>query len=118
MPKTILVVEDEGPIAKVLEKKLALAGYTVTVAGDGQQALTLLDAHQFDLVLLDLLMPGVDGWEVLEQLHGKGQKVVVTSNLGQQEDIVKATNLGALDFLVKANTPLSEIVSKVATYIR
>jgi DNA-binding response OmpR family regulator len=118
MAKTILIVEDEVPIAKVLEKKLELAGYTVTVAGDGQQALTLLATTSYDLVLLDLLMPEVDGWEVLTQLKGKGQRVVVTSNLGQQEDIVKATSLGALDFLVKSNTPLSEIVSKVAAYTK
>lgn len=111
--KRILIVEDEQSLSKVLGLKLGNAGYEVAIVHDGAQALDTLSKSKFDLILLDLLMPGVDGWTVLEKLKGSGQKIIVTSNLGQEEDVKKAKTLGVIDFLVKSDIPLINIVEKV-----
>ena len=112
---TILIAEDERPLARALELKLKGAGFAVTVANDGQAAIDLLEKESYDLLLLDLIMPRVDGFGVLEWMssHKKKVKVLVLSNLGQQEEIVRAKNLGAIDYFIKADTPLAEIVEKV-----
>lgn len=111
--KRILIVEDDQSLSKVLGLKLINAGFEVVIADDGAHALDQLSRTKFHLILLDLLMPGIDGWTVLEKLKGSGQKIIVTSNLSQDEDIKKAKALGALDFLVKSDIPLINIVQKV-----
>lgn len=116
--KNILIVDDEVSIAKVLGLKLESVGYAVKAVPNGSLALEEVANKNYDLILLDILMPGIDGWEVLNQLKGKKQKIVITSNLGQQEDINRAKELGALDFIVKSNSSLLEIVDKVAEYVR
>lgn len=112
-PKKILIVEDEKPMAKVLELKLAKEGFTVKVVFNGQEALTELEKEFYDLLLLDLLMPSIDGWEVLAKIQAKKMKVMVLSNLSQQEDVAKAKAMGAIDFLVKSDITLAEVVKKV-----
>ena len=111
----ILIAEDEGPIANAMALKLKVSGYDVQVASNGKEALKLLEKDKFDLMLLDLIMPQVDGFEVLETLKKKGIKlpIIVTSNLGQEEDKKQAFALGAFEYLVKADTPLYEIVEKI-----
>lgn len=111
--KQILIVEDERPLAKALELKLSQAGYGVKSVFNGKTAIDELAKAPADLVLLDLLMPETDGWEVLKWMHGRGIKVVVTSNLNQEEDIKRAKELGAEDFWVKSNVSLSDIVEKI-----
>lgn len=115
--KKILIVEDDIAIAKVLGLKLAKSGFEVRVVDDGEKALAEIAGTRFDLILLDLLMPGTDGWAVLQKLKGTNQKIVVTSNLGQEEDIKKAKELGAMDFLVKSDTPLLKIVEKINSHL-
>ena len=114
-PNRVLVVDDEHAIAKALKLKLEGDGTEVVVANDGTKALEQMGSGKFDLVLLDLMMPGADGFEVLEALKKKGTKVsvIVMSNLGQSEDIARAKKLGAKDYLVKSDTSLSEIAKKV-----
>jgi|SRR3989344_2270531 len=112
--KKILVVDDEQAIAKALQLKLTTAGFTVSLAFNGKQALDLMNIDKFDLILLDLLMPELDGWSVLEQIKGKGQRVIITSNLSQSEDIKRAQELGAVDFIVKSDFSLADIVNKVS----
>lgn len=116
---SILVVEDERPLARALELKLKGAGLQVTVATDGKNALEILEKQDFDLMLLDLIMPRVDGFGVLQWLqeHKKKVKVIVTSNLGQAEDIAKVKKMGAVDYYVKADTPLATIVAKVTSLL-
>jgi len=114
-PKKILVADDEKALAKALQLKLNHAGFETTTAFDGAEALDLLKKESFDLVLLDLVMPKMDGFQVLEEVNklGKKTKIVVTSNLGQEEDAEKAKNLGAINFFVKSDTPITEIVDYV-----
>ena len=113
--KKILIAEDEKPLAQVLTLKLERSGFDVRVAVNGQEALDVLAKEKFDLVLLDLVMPKVDGFGVLKELKKRGDatKVIVLSNLSQEEDAKKAKELGAQDFFIKSNTPIADIVEKV-----
>lgn len=111
--KKILIAEDEESLSKVLGLKLVKSGYDVYTVDNGEQALAEIAKTRFDLILLDLMMPKVDGWAVLEKLKGSNIKIIVTSNLGQEEDIKKAKALGALDYLIKSDTPLLSIVQKI-----
>src|SRR5688500_13830635 len=96
-PKRILIVEDEKPLAHALELKLRHEGYDVTLASDGQQCVQMATEQQFDIILLDLIMPVMDGFQVLEKLRQlpKMPAVFVLSNLSQQEDEQRALSLGA-----------------------
>ena len=118
-PKTLLIVEDEKPLARALELKLAHAGFETTTVSDGEAALKLLHKEPFDLVVLDLVMPKVNGFSVLEELKTKKMSVpvIVLSNLGQEEDKKKAKSLGAQEFFVKSDTPLVEIVDYVEQFL-
>lgn len=111
----ILVAEDEPAIAKALELKLTHAGYQVTLAADGEAALAQIKDGKFDMLLLDLIMPKTDGFGVLEALQGKKSKlkVIVLTNLGQEEDLARAKKLGATDYFVKADTPIADVVAHV-----
>lgn len=114
-PKKILIAEDEKPIAKALALKLQHSGFEADTAMDGQEALDKIKAGSFDLVLLDLMMPKLDGFAVLEELKKSNNPVpvIVVSNLNQQEDIAKAKALGARDFFIKSDTPLSGVIEHV-----
>lgn len=111
----ILIAEDEKALARVLELKLAKAGFAVSIAEDGEEASRLLATDQFDLLLLDLVMPKKDGFAVLAELAQKKAHlpVVVLSNLGQTEDEKKAKELGAVDYWVKANISLVDVVNRI-----
>lgn len=114
--KKILIIEDERPLAHALELKLGHAGYEIEVAYTGAEGLEKARKGKFALILLDLILPEMDGFTVLTQL-GKKAKVIVLSNLGQEEDKKKAADLGAVEYCVKANTPLSEIVKTIQSVL-
>ena len=120
MAKKILIGEDEKAIARALQLKLSNSGYEVTNAFDGQEVIDFVEKEQFDLILLDLIMPKVDGFGVMTKLKEKGNTVpvIILSNLSQAEDTEKAKELGAKDFFVKSNTPLSEIVNHVQEVLK
>lgn len=113
--KKILIAEDEVSIANALKLKLQHEKFEVTHVENGNDALTEIQNNSYDLILLDLMMPGKDGFGVLEELKNKGNKakILVTSNLGQAEDRERAKSLGAADFLVKSDTSLVDIVKRV-----
>lgn len=113
--KKILVTEDEKPIAHALQLKLQGSGYEVDVAHNGEEALKFLSEGTYDLMLLDLVMPVMDGFATLQQVkeHGYSVPIIVLSNLSQTDDEKKAKDLGAIDFAIKSNVPLSEIVAKI-----
>ncbi len=114
-PKRILIVDDEKPLCRALELKFTNAGFEVVTAADGVEALDILNKQSFNIVLLDLVMPKKNGFEVLEELKAKGKKlpIIVLSNLSQDEDIKRARELGAIDYLVKPETSIFDLVSRV-----
>lgn len=113
--KNILVAEDEKPMARALKLKLEGVGYQVTAVHDGQAALDELSGGTYDLVLLDLMMPKLDGFGVLEGMKEKKIKTpaVVSTNLSQPEDERKVRELGAVDFFVKSDTPITKVVEHI-----
>lgn len=119
--KKILIVEDDTFLMSLLARKLASKGYGLLIAKDGKEALDVVNSGHPDTVLLDILMPNMNGFEVLEKIKAsdetKNIQVIMLSNLGQQSDIDKALKLGASHFLVKANTSPDEIVTKIEEII-
>jgi len=113
----ILIVEDEEVLAKVLEEKLAKSGDEVAIAADGEVAVTLAQSFGPDVIVLDLLLPKRNGFEVLQILKAdqtlKAVPVIVVSNLGEDNDIKRALSLGAADYYVKSEHPINEIVEKI-----
>jgi DNA-binding response OmpR family regulator len=117
MPKKIIIAEDEAFLSKVMSSKLKKEGFEVLVCIDGEACIEAIKKEKPDLVLLDLLMPKKDGFEVLEEIRAdvatKNVKVIITSNLGQESDIEKGKKLGVLEYIVKANSSIHEIVEIV-----
>ncbi len=113
--KRILIAEDEKPMAKALELKLNSSGFEAIAVFDGAQAIEELGKGGYDLVLLDLMMPKVDGFVVLEELKktGNGVPVIVSTNLSQEEDEKRAKELGAVDYFVKSDTPIAQVIEHV-----
>lgn len=116
MPK-ILTIEDDKFLRELIKRKLDSVGFEAVVALDGESGLEKIKTEKPDLVLLDLVLPGVDGFEVLRisklSPETKNIPIIIFSNLGQQEDIEKALALGAVGYLVKAHFTPNEIVEKV-----
>lgn len=115
--KKILFVEDESALQQTFGDALRQEGYQVVSALDGEIGLGLAKTEHPDLILLDLILPKVNGFEVLEELREredtKGIPVIVLTNLEEIGDIQKAIELGAKDYLVKANYSLEEVVRKI-----
>lgn len=113
--KRILIVEDERPIAKALQLKLNSVGFDAEIAFNGQDGIDMIKNKNFELILLDMVMPVKGGFSVLEEMHSSNITipVIVTSNLSQSEDINRAKSLGAKAFVVKSDNPLSDIVNLV-----
>jgi len=115
--KFILVVEDD-PILKNLLGHTFAGKYQTLYASDGNEALSLFETHKPAAVLLDLMLPTMDGFAVLESIRKredelKSVPVVVVSNLGAEADKTRAMGLGATDYLVKAEVSVEEIVTKL-----
>jgi DNA-binding response OmpR family regulator len=113
--KKILVVDDEKPLAKALALKLGHEGFEATTAADGEEALALLGKEKFDLMILDIMMPKVDGFGVMAELKKRGvaMPVIVSSNLSQGDDVKKLLTSGAVDYFVKSDVPIAEVVKRV-----
>lgn len=118
----IALVEDEEVLLEVLESKLKKEGFEVFSARDGQAGLDLIKAVQPDLVLLDIIMPRMDGMEVLAHMHGDAGlariPVIIISNSGQAVEIEKAAALGAKDYLIKAEFDPQEVLDKIKIQLR
>jgi PleD family two-component response regulator len=115
--KKVLVVEDDQFLANAYKLKLSNSDFDVKVASDGKEALSIMEEFLPDVVLLDLIMPNMDGFETLQVMKAsdklKSVPVIVASNLGQKEDFDKATALGASDFIIKSNVSIEDIITKV-----
>ena len=117
MPKTILLIEDEAALQKTFSEVLDQEGYKVMSALDGELGLRLAKQKKPDLILLDLILPKVHGFEVLKELKGdEGTRdipVIVLTNLEGVGDVEKALELGATTYLVKATYSLEEVIGKI-----
>lgn len=111
----ILIVEDTVPLADVMKRKLEDSGYEATIVEDGVKAMKEIETGKYNLMLLDLVMPHMDGFTVLEKLKKMKSPlpVIVATNLGQPEDEERVKGLGAKDYIIKADVPLTEIVERV-----
>jgi len=117
----ILVVEDEEILLTALREELSTGGYEVEGASDGEDGLVKVKSFSPDLVLLDLIMPKMDGMEMLQKLKADASTrdvpVVILTNLSDYERISEALSLGAMDYLVKANYKLEDLLDKVKTVL-
>ncbi|MBU1255934.1 response regulator [Patescibacteria group bacterium] len=115
--KTIIFIEDEPTLQKTVGRFLENEGYEVKSAIDGETGLAMVKKIKPDLVLLDLILPKKDGFEVLKELKAdettKDIPVIILTNLEKTADIEKTLSLGATTYLVKANYELEEIVKKI-----
>ncbi len=113
----ILIVEDEQKLLNLLKNKIEQTGWEAILAADGQEALDKIATQKIDLVLLDLLLPKLNGFEVLSKLREKTSQadlpVIVLTNHGNNDNVSRVLDLGADIFLVKSNYSLDEIVEKI-----
>lgn len=120
--KTILIVEDDQFLREMYKVKLELEGFKIITAEDGEKALKLIKTKAVDLVLLDIIMPKVDGFGVLEGMQNTDGKldvpVVLLTNLSQKEEVDKGFKLGAKDYMIKAHFVPSEVVTKIKTLLK
>jgi CheY-like chemotaxis protein len=117
----VLLVEDDRFLRKAAEATLRQHGYVVLTAADGEEALRVARDTRPDLVLLDLIMPKMQGFEVLRLMKQnpatKQIPVVVLSNLGQESDVQQALQGGAIAYLIKANLSLQDLVTHVEKFL-
>ena len=113
----ILIVEDEVPIAQLIEMSLARAGYQCEAVNDGCAAADKIEQNDYDLVLLDIMLPGLDGYELLEYLRPMGTPVIFITAKGTLGDRVRGLNLGADDYIVKP-FEVAELVARVESVLR
>lgn len=118
---TVLLVEDDTFLSGMYVKKLNIEGFDVQLASDGEEGLREAKAVLPDIVLLDIVLPKMDGFHVLEGIK-KDEKtkkipVILLTNLGQKEDVDRGLTLGAADYLIKAHFMPSEVVDKVKKLI-
>ncbi len=113
----ILVVEDDKFLREMITRKLDKEGFEVSQAVDGKEGLEKIRENKPDLILLDLIMPGVGGFDVLEEVKGDDSinhiPIVILSNLGQKSEVERGLELGAKDFLIKAHFTPKEIIKKI-----
>ena len=117
----ILLIEDEELIIRLLSRKLAAVGYEVSLAMDGREGLEKIKQIVPDLILLDIVMPRMGGFEVMAEMKKDGKianvPVIIISNSGQPLELEKAKDLGAVDWLVKTEFDPNEVVEKIQKYI-
>jgi len=115
--RKLLLVEDDSFIASAYQKGLEQEGFEVLTASSGDDALIKIANERPDLVLLDLVMAGRDGFSVLSEIKNrqelKKMPVIILSNLGGKEDIEKGKNLGASDYIIKSDHSLVEVTEKI-----
>ena len=113
----ILIIEDDTSLLRLYQTKLEKLGYTIAAAQDGQEGLEKVSSFNPDVILLDIIIPKLDGFAVLERLKAmsgtKNIPVILLTNLGQDEDIQKGKSLGAAGYLVKSDFTPAEVGKKI-----
>jgi len=122
--KKVMLIEDDKFLRDLSVKKLMQEGFCVEIALEGAEGFRKIEKTKPDLVLLDVVMPGMNGFAVLEKIRGHKNKdvagipVIMLTNLGQESDIERAEKLGATDYMIKANFSTDEIIEKIRSYIK
>jgi len=119
----LLVAEDDPFLSDIYNTKLKQAGFDIDLAMTGEDCLRKLNENQYDLMVLDIVLPQVDGWEILERVKEMREqgtnpkvndlKIIILSNLGQKEEIKKGLDLGATGFMIKAHFTPSEVANEI-----
>ena len=122
MASKIIIAEDDQFVAKAMLTKLTKEGFEVKIVSDGVQLMELLKSYIPDLIILDLLMPKKDGFEVLTAMKAdaklKDIPVIMLTNLGEEADVKRARKLGASDYMIKAHFLPSEVIAVVKKYLK
>lgn len=122
MKKRILLVEDDPFLIDVYTTKLKEEGFLVDIATTGKECLEKMEKESFDLLILDIVLPKVDGWEILEKVGKektiKNLKILVLSNLSQKEEVERGIKLGADKYLIKAHHTPSEIIKEIKEMLK
>ncbi len=122
MAKKILIIEDDKFLRELIAQKLIKEGYDIAEAVDGEKGIKAVGEEKPDLVLLDLILPGIDGFEVLTKIKEDPKiaqvPVIILSNLGQKDDIERGLKMGAVDYLIKAHFTPGEIIEKVKAVLK
>ena len=115
--KKVLIIEDERPLAHALELKLSHSGFSVKNTNNGADAMAAIASDKFDIVLLDLILPEIDGFTLIKQIREKDTsvRIVILSNLGQPEDKDRVAPYNVTAYYVKSNTPLAAVVESIQT---
>lgn len=120
--KQILLVEDDPFLADIYSTKLKASGFNIEVAPNGGKCLSLVEEKNFNLIILDIVLPEMDGWEILKKLketkRAKFLPVIILSNLSQKAEVEKGLKLGAVKYLIKAHYTPSEVVDEVKKIIK
>ena len=116
MPK-ILIVEDDQTISKLIAASLSISGYESVPCFDGNEAVHMVRNEEFDLILLDIMLPGLDGFQVMEKIRETGTPVIFLTAMGDVSDRVKGLKSGAEDYIVKPFEP-KELVARVKAVLR
>ena len=122
MKKKILIIEDDRFLRELIVRKLKGEGYQTNEAADGEEGFEKVKKSPPDLVLLDLILPGIDGFEVLSKIKEEPTlsaiPVIILSNLGQREEVEKGLKMGAVDYLIKAHFTPGEIIEKIKAVLK
>lgn len=113
----ILIVEDDPNIAKTIEVTISIVGYQCKICGDGSSAVREVLEHDYDLILLDVMLPQMDGFEVIQKIQGKGTPVIFLTALQDVTDKVKGLRLGAEDYIVKPFEAV-ELLARIEVVLR
>lgn len=120
--KKIVLIEPDDFLAEIYSAKFRQEGFKVKRAADGEQGLKLVEREKPDIILLDILLPKKDGFEVIRELKSQNGlnkiPIIVVTNLGQKEDIDKALALGAADYVIKAHFVPSETISTIKKLLK
>lgn len=122
MEKKILLIEDDLFIREIYGSEFARAGYRIVASASGEEAIKILQKEQFDLILLDIMLPGINGLEFLKLVKQNHQtkdiKVVLLTNLGHESVIKTGFDLGAIGYLIKSAYNPDQIISEVANFLK
>lgn len=120
--KKVLIVEDDSFLQGLEAKKLTKSGFEIITASTGEEAMQKINEPDINIILLDLILPNYDGFEILKKIRStekiKNIPVIVFSNLSEEKDVKKSKELGATDFMVKSNFTLDELIQRINSTLK